>query len=237
MGTNLKAHNSGASTLGFRSVMRVRTLDESLHGSQHTQLSASRRSTNSNVSFNKVSFREYPMVLGDNPSVSEGPPLTIGWDTQDEYEHNLDEYEEGRGERRETFQMVIPRKGREQLLKTAGHSRSEFASIIRQNTKIKNQRKATVRNLNMSKTEEKIEKVTRKMKGLFKKKKKIEYNHTWDPNADSECESGISDVDFNDYDECDEDLDDSNHDEEETNLPTDRKPVDGKGMQIVCTEE
>ena len=45
--------------------------------------------------------------------------------------------------------------------------------------------------------------------------------HTWDPNADSECGSGISDVDFNDYDECDEDLDDSNHDEEETNLPTD----------------
>lgn len=161
-----------------RGVMRVRTLDESLHGS--TQLSVSQKS---NVSFDKLYVREYGMVLGDNPSVSAGPPVSIGWEVQEEYNHDIENYEEERAPRRETFQMVIPRHGREALLKTAGHSRAEFASVIRGVNRTKNQRKSSVRNVSSTNFDEKIENVGRKFKSLFRKNKTIEFEHTWDPNG------------------------------------------------------
>ena len=249
MGTNGNNGNGGVNEsilVGPRGVMRVRTLDESLNGSQSTTLSASKRSTKSNISFDKVFFREFPMVLGDNPSVSEGPPVSIGWDIQAEYDYDFHEYEEQRGERRQTFQMVIPRKGREVLLKAAGHSKQEFASSIRQNIRIKNQRKATVKGLTSSKTDEKMEEVTRKIKGIFKKKKKkIEYEHTWDPNSDSnhgsygsaasldELGESIADEEINDN------LSDSSNEDNAEGQENELK-VDGDDHNyapIVCTED
>ena len=44
-----------------------------------------------------VEIREYEMFLGDNPSVSNGPPISLGWSvessnifTVDMYEHSKD---------------------------------------------------------------------------------------------------------------------------------------------------
>eukprot|EP00816_Leptocylindrus_hargravesii_P003089 CAMPEP_0196819160 /NCGR_PEP_ID=MMETSP1362-20130617/69268_1 /TAXON_ID=163516 /ORGANISM="Leptocylindrus danicus, Strain CCMP1856" /LENGTH=257 /DNA_ID=CAMNT_0042197535 /DNA_START=55 /DNA_END=828 /DNA_ORIENTATION=+ len=208
----------------IKSSMRVRTLDESLHGSRHSRFSTnSRVSVSSNVSFTKVQIREYPVTIGDNPSVSAGPPLSIGWDVQEEYHHDLEDYEDGRGPRRETFQMIVPRRTREDMLKQAGHSRKEFASAIRGTIKAKNQRKATVRNLQFAKADEGIEKVARKFKRLFKKKEKIEYEHTWCPDDDlSEFATSpgdeVEDEGIGDNCGVESDLSD-NDDEDDDNFP------------------
>jgi hypothetical protein len=59
-------------------VMRVVTLDESLHtkdisrkGKKAKEGSTIKRS----LSYNEVQIREYERVVGDNPSVSSGPPI------------------------------------------------------------------------------------------------------------------------------------------------------------------
>ena len=44
------------------------------------------------VSFDQVSVREYNIELGDNPSCSMGPPLTIGWEFDYIGSVNLDEF-------------------------------------------------------------------------------------------------------------------------------------------------
>ena len=45
------------------------------------------------VNFGRVEFREYPYDLGDNPSVSAGVPVTLGWDIQNEYGFEVETYE------------------------------------------------------------------------------------------------------------------------------------------------
>jgi hypothetical protein len=45
------------------------------------------------VSFGRIEIREYPYDLGDNPSVSAGVPVTLGWDYTDEYDFEVENYE------------------------------------------------------------------------------------------------------------------------------------------------
>lgn len=46
-----------------------------------------------NVVFGKVEIREYERVVGDNPSCSRGPPISIGWNYQLVAKYAIDEYE------------------------------------------------------------------------------------------------------------------------------------------------
>lgn len=60
-----------------KSIMKRRTLDESLHstyGSEEEMISAISRKHHS-LQFDKVSIREYSRTVGDNPSCSSGPPI------------------------------------------------------------------------------------------------------------------------------------------------------------------
>jgi len=185
--------NSSGTQKKIRSVMRVKTLDESLHCSLHKQPLQKTKPLSLSVSFDKIHIREHAMILGDNPCVSQGPPVSIDWEAQEEFVYNIFEYEEVRGPARKTFQMVIPRAGREALLKKAGHSRRDFAPVIRQVNRTKNQRKKTAMNISSFKAEEKMEKLSRKMKGFFRKEETLTYINTWNPhNDDSESDNGSS---------------------------------------------
>lgn len=113
------------------------------------------------VSFNKISIREYPRTLGDNPSVSVGPPLTLDWDYNTAV-FSIEDYEANRPERRTKENLVLPRNLRVNILKyECGISRSEMAESIRKVNAVKANRRQTANNLAYSKTEEKIEKVKR----------------------------------------------------------------------------
>lgn len=45
------------------------------------------------VQFDKISIREYPIILGDSPSTSRGVPISIGWEYGPECTVDLDAYE------------------------------------------------------------------------------------------------------------------------------------------------
>jgi hypothetical protein len=45
----------------------------------------------------KLRIREFPIILGDNPSATVGPPICIDWEPQGESTANLDVYEYLRG--------------------------------------------------------------------------------------------------------------------------------------------
>ena len=59
------------------SIMKTRTLDESLHstyGSSDGERGR-RGSKRCSLQFDKVKIREYSRTVGDNPSCSSGPPI------------------------------------------------------------------------------------------------------------------------------------------------------------------
>mmetsp|Transcript_5691 Transcript_5691/g.8253 ORF Transcript_5691/g.8253 Transcript_5691/m.8253 type:complete len:211 (-) Transcript_5691:274-906(-) len=107
------------------------------------------------VSFKNISIREYVRIVGDNPSCSNGSPVSIGWIYGNTAVTTVDQYEGNRPIRRNSFQMVIPQRIRqEMLMEEWGFSRADLASATRKVTKCKNQRRQTVNNLYLSKIEE-----------------------------------------------------------------------------------
>ena len=46
------------------------------------------------VKFSSVKIREYPMIPGDNPSVSNGPPLTMDWTASKTFSVTIDRFED-----------------------------------------------------------------------------------------------------------------------------------------------
>ena len=55
------------------------------------------------------------MILGDNPSCADGPPITIDWafDPNTQFVLDVSTFEQMRGQRRPATHLVVPRHVRE----------------------------------------------------------------------------------------------------------------------------
>ena len=126
--------SSTKSCSSMKSCLTVKTNRESLNSylSSH-----SRRSPplHKNVRFHTVEFREYPIILCDNPSAS-GPPIGLGWryNPKDTLRAEIDAYESHRDlndqDRRCKNQLRIPSDKREDILLDVGYSRSEIRLVV-----------------------------------------------------------------------------------------------------------
>lgn len=188
------------STPNVASAMRVQTLDESLHSTDLNrsrsrgkpgidELSESRRrglqqqqvedapgrpSKDNTISFRNIEVREYSRAIGDNPSVSAGAPMSIGWEYNDPDVLSVDEYESTRPPRRAHHEMVVPRSVRQDLLMNEwGYSRSQLASAVRDSNRTKTQRRTTVTNMDtpFAKIEEGVQSAKRKAKRVMFRRK------------------------------------------------------------------
>jgi len=137
--------------------MRVRTQEESLSRefsssskscaqssleSETSSADSSSSSSAKSVAFADVTVNSHSIVLGDNPSVSCGPPITISWDAFESERFDLDEYEEYKPPARKQAQLHVPRITREDWLRNEGYARSELNAVSNEVRKIQKRRSA-----------------------------------------------------------------------------------------------
>jgi hypothetical protein len=115
--------------------LKVCTHDESLRRSYHNNDAEESRSVN----FSTIEVRSYPIILGENPSVSSGPPVTIDWEHQDVEEYTISDYEKAKPQKRSKAEMLLPAMVREAWL-CDHHARSEMLEVGKEIQRIKKSR-------------------------------------------------------------------------------------------------
>lgn len=93
---------------------KLSALDRKQHGTHITPLKVRKK-----VTFQRVEIRQYERQPGDNPSVSRGVPISLGWKVVKTESYRVDEFEGQIGitrERREKQQLLLSEEVRERLL-------------------------------------------------------------------------------------------------------------------------
>jgi hypothetical protein len=72
------------------------------------------------VCFDLIQVREMPIILGDNPAVSDGVPITIGWKFQKETTVEVDYFELYRPHRKKKEKLHLSNKKRVELALAGG---------------------------------------------------------------------------------------------------------------------
>lgn len=120
------------------------------------------------VTFGVISIREYERTVGDNPSVTSGPPISIGWSYMPSFEAAVDEYETSRPCRRTKREFYLPSDLRKDLLLNEwGYSVEEVRRAKREATYIQYHReKSAYQGLLSEKAQELAESTRRKVNRL-----------------------------------------------------------------------
>mmetsp|Transcript_18544 Transcript_18544/g.25713 ORF Transcript_18544/g.25713 Transcript_18544/m.25713 type:complete len:230 (+) Transcript_18544:54-743(+) len=80
--------------VSFSEIFRENSFDSHVSSSSLTCPTSIK--SKKNVSFDQIQVREYERALGDNPSVRQGVPISIGWNYTKQRTTSVDEYETNR---------------------------------------------------------------------------------------------------------------------------------------------
>jgi hypothetical protein len=129
------------------SILRVKTVDESLNRSLNSSSSVSNYDTespkDSAVKFDKIIIRIYNRTIAYNPSCSSGAPVGLSWEySPEDIELPLEKYELHRDRcRRNKKEMLIPEEVRYDLLRYEFDvPTAEIANVTRNNMVLQRQR-------------------------------------------------------------------------------------------------
>jgi hypothetical protein len=102
------------------------------------------RPTGKKLRWKTVEIHEHPVIIGDNPSVLRGVPLTIDWTPTSCFVYDLDTYESLK-QPRELNQLIMGPVLREQLLlqEPTNYTRSMILQAQRQAAIVRSQRRQT----------------------------------------------------------------------------------------------
>lgn len=124
------------------------------------------------ISFTNLEIREYDLTIGDNPSVSYGPPVQLSWQYSQGETRDLEDYESqkmmdrSRGRRSCCVENISWAK-REAMLKRQGFSQHDIDAKVKEVNKIKQRRSVTRALVATGRTEEALESAGRKLKRFF----------------------------------------------------------------------
>jgi hypothetical protein len=88
-------------------------------------------------------MHSHVIELGDNPSVTKGPPITLGWEMTDSCKISVDDYESRLEGRRSKRELILPGAVREDWLRELGYSREELKEAVSVVKKIKVDRRTS----------------------------------------------------------------------------------------------
>ena len=77
--------------------------------------------------FTELDIIEFPIALGDNPSVHGGPPISCDWEPQLRFPCSIDLFEQHRPPRRHRKELMVCPAIREKILLQAGVSSNDIA--------------------------------------------------------------------------------------------------------------
>jgi hypothetical protein len=124
------------------------------------------------VSFALIEIREYEQTIGDNPSVSYGPPISLDWNYEQLEAVDVDAYEGNRGKRRTLPQLMMNYYVRKNtLIHKCGYSEEDLKRATKQAGRVQMQRAVTKYFLPYSKVEEVLTSGVRKAKRVVKGKR------------------------------------------------------------------
>jgi hypothetical protein len=144
-----------------------------------THVSVSQKETrpkkrSSNVGFASVQIREYDQTIGDNPSVSYGPPISLDWEYTQLESVTLEQYEAHRAPRRTLRQMCMNYYTRRNVLTfKCGYQEEEVKMASKEADKCKRERAVTKYFLPYAKVEDFVSSAGRKAKRGFKKSQHV----------------------------------------------------------------
>jgi hypothetical protein len=113
------------------------------------------------VSFSFVRIREYPIIIGDNPSNMTGIPIAIDWTHVRQIDCSIDEYEAQKLASRTMLELRLPSKIRDDILKEQGYSLSDRRNGMKAANIARRQRRRTTETMNLAPMQEMIEKMSR----------------------------------------------------------------------------
>lgn len=116
------------------------------------------------VKFSSIDIRSYKITLGDNPSCSYGPPISLDWEYSNNIKMSIDEYEKSRGARRKSYQMQMNSQYREKLLQTWDITPDEIQYRVKELKLVRKGRDRTKMMLPFRKIEDIAESMKRKAK-------------------------------------------------------------------------
>ena len=119
------------------------------------------------VQFKEVIIKSYSYIIGDNPCVSGGVPISL-WEPIHTQSLEFEEYESLReGDRRASNELKIPKEVREDLLLDSGFSMNEIRKGIKLVNKTRIDRLNTRQYMYKAKTQERYEKIRRAFRNVF----------------------------------------------------------------------
>ena len=161
----------------FAKATRSKVLLESMPSMKNCS-SKNDRKENSKVAFGEVNVRKYQRIICDNPAVTAGPSLGVGWKYKVQPAISVDAYEKSRGSRKQKNDLLLDRVTREKMARRMGYTERQIADMVRAVNKTKNQRRQTLNNLGVEKMELAVETAKKRLKSfLFLKGKDVKTNY------------------------------------------------------------